>query len=122
MTDHTEPKARVYTAEASAYDGLPRAHKEVKHSVGDYVRGKVSTNGVESFWATLRRAHRGTFQKISPKHLNRNVQEFAGKENYRDADTLAQMTALAAGLVGKRLLYHDLIVDNGLPSGAQSLD
>ena len=29
------------------------------------------------------------------------------------------MTALLAGLVGKRLMYRDLIADNGLPSGAR---
>ena len=45
------------------------------------------------------------------KHLNRYVQEFAGKHNIRDADTLAQMTVLAAGLVGKRLMYRDLVAD-----------
>ena len=120
VTEHSEPDATVYTDEASAYEGLPRTHEAVKHSVGEYVRGKASTNGVESFWSMLKRAHEGTFHKISPRHLNRYVQEFAGKHNIRDLGTLAQMTALAAGLVGKRLMYRDLIADNGLSSGARS--
>ena len=67
----------------------------------------------------LKRAHKGTFHKLSPKHLQRYVTEFAGKHNVRNSDTLAQMTA-AAGLVGKRLLYRDLIAPNGLASGARS--
>jgi hypothetical protein len=78
------------------------------------------TNGIESFWAMLKRAHKGVYHKISPKHLNRYVQEFAGKHNIRDADTLARMTVLAAGLVGKRLMYRDLVADNGLASGARA--
>jgi len=57
---------------------------------------------------------------MSPKHLQRYVSEFAGKHNVRDQDTLAQMTALVAGMVGKRLMYRDLVADNGLPSGARS--
>ena len=117
---HTEPGAKVYTDDASAYDGLPFHHEKVKHSVSEYVRDHVHTNGVESFWSTLKRAHKGVFHKISPKHLNRYVQGFAGKHNVRDADTLAQMTALVVGLVGKRLMYRDLVAENGLSSGARS--
>ena len=68
----------------------------------------------------LKRAHDGTFHKISLKHLNRYVQEFAGKNNIRELGTLAQVTALVAGLVGKRLMYRDLIADNGIASGTRS--
>ena len=120
VTDRTEPQATVYTDDAAAYERLPGKHETVKHSVGEYVRGKASTNGVESFWSMLKRAHKGTFHKISPKHLNRYVQEFAGKHNIRELGTLAQMTWLVAGLVGKRLMYRNLIAGNGLSSGARS--
>ena len=78
------------------------------------------TNGMESFWSMLKRAHMGTFHKLSPKHLNRYVQEFAGKHNLRELDTIAQMVEVAAGFIGKQLLYRDLIADNGLNSGARS--
>ena len=91
VADHTAPDATVYTDDASAYDGLPRKHETVKHSVGEYVLGKASTNGVESFWSMLKRAHTGTFHKLSPKHLNRYVQEFSGRHNVRELGTLAQM-------------------------------
>jgi transposase-like protein len=120
VKDHTDAGATVYTDDAAAYDSLPFRHETVKHSVSEYVRGKAHTNGVESFWSMLKRAHEGTFHKISPQHLNRYVQEFAGKHNIRDADTLAQMTVLVAGLVGKRLMYCDLIANNGLASGART--
>ena len=44
---------------------------------------------------------------MSPKHLQRYVSEFAGRHNIRD--TIDQMIATAAGLVGKRLQYRELI-------------
>ena len=120
VVDHTAPGATVYSDEAAAYEGMPFLHEAVKHSVAEYVRGMAHTNGVESFWSMLKRAQMGTFHKMSPKHLNRYVQEFAGKHNVRDEDTMAQMVSVAAGLVGRRLMYRQLISDNGLSSGARS--
>ena len=119
VTDNTAPGATVYSDEARAYEGLPFLHEAVKHSVGEYVRGVAHTNGMESFWSMLKRAYVGTYDKLSPKHLNRYVQQFAGKHNIRDLDTLAQMTTVAAALVGRRLLYRDLVAPNGLSSGAR---
>ena len=119
IADHTAPDAMVYTDDHGGYEGIPN-HETVRHSVGEYVSNQAHTNGIESFWSALKRAHKGTFHKLSPKHLQRYVTEFAGKHNVRESDTQAQMIALAVGLVGKRLLYRDLIAKNGLPSGAHS--
>ena len=77
------------------------------------------TNGIEAFWAMLERSQMGTYHKFSKKHLDRYVAGFAGKHNIREADTVDQMAAVATGLVGKRLMYRDLIADNGLASGAR---
>ena len=68
----------------------------------------------------LKRAHKGVYHKLSPKHLDRYVREFAGRHNVRGLDTLDQMATVAVGLVGKRLMYRQLIADNGLDSGARS--
>ena len=119
IMEHVEPGSVIYTDDALTYHALPN-HETVKHSVGEYVRGQAHTNGVESFWAVLKRAYTGTFHKLSPKHLDRYVHQFAGKHNLRRRDTLEQMTAVACGFVGKRLSYGALIADNGLPSGARS--
>ena len=120
VTERTEPDATVYTDESASYPGIPRTHEAVKPSIGEYVRGKASTNGVESFWSMLKRAHKGTFHKLSPKHLDRYVKECAGKHNIRELGTLAQMCDTVARLIGRNLLYRDLIKDNGLSSGARS--
>ena len=66
----------------------------------------------------LKRAHDGTYHKLSPKHLNRYVQEFAGKHNVRELGTPARMRDTVARLVGRNPLCPDLIADNGLSSGA----
>ena len=110
VTARTEGGSTVYTDDAAAYKGLKsRTHESIKHSVGEYVRDMAHTNGIESFWAMLKRAHKGTFHKISPKHLNRYVHQFAGKHNIRKSDTIDQMENLVSGMVGKRLMYRDLV-------------
>ncbi len=107
---NVEPSATLYTDELPAYRGMREfKHEAVKHSVGEYVREQAHTNGVESFWALLKRGYHGTYHRMSPKHLGRYVQEFAGRHNLRDLDTVEQMTALARGMVGKRLRYRDLV-------------
>ena len=118
VEDSAEKGATVFTDDAAAYGGIPFDHESVKHSVSKYVRDMAHTNGIESFWSMLKRAHKGTFHKISPKHLQRYVSEFAGKHNIRQSGTLAQMRDTVARLVGRRLLHRDLIADNGLSSGA----
>ena len=98
---------------------MPRHHEAVRHSVGEYVREQAHTNGIESFWAQLKRGIVGTHHKISKKHLDRYTTEFAGRHNARRFDTVQQMSALVRGMVGKRLRYSDLIENNGLESGAR---
>ena len=112
--------ATVYTDDAKVYQGLrPYRHETVNHSREEYVRGDVHTNGIEGFWSMFKRAHKGAFHKMSEKHLDRYVQEFAGRQNMRSIDTIKQMAVVTRGLIGKRLTYADLIADNGLDSGAR---
>ncbi len=120
VKQNTHPDATVYTDEATAYASLPFNHDSVKHSLSQYVRGDVHTNGIESLWSMLKRAHKGTFHKLSPKHLNRYVQEFAGRHNVREQDTIEQMVTVCTGMESKRLRYDDLIAFNGLDSGART--
>lgn len=120
IVEHANAFATIYTDDAAAYASLPFDHESVKHSVGEYVREAVHTNGIESFWAVLKRAHKGIYHKMSPKHLDRYVSEFAGRHNLRDADTLTQMGLVVRGLEGKRLTYTELKRSNGLSSSARA--
>jgi len=110
---HASEDAKLYTDDASAYSGTDREHETVRHTAREYVRylegEKIHTNGVESFWSMLKRAHKGTFHRLSAKHLQRYVNEFAGRQNIREMDTLRQMEHLVASLIGQRLLYRELV-------------
>ena len=97
----TQPDAVVYTDDARAYEGLRRAHQSVKHSTREYVDGQVHTNGLESHWALLKRGYVGIYHHMSAKHLQRYVNEFAGRHNARPLDTMNQMAAMVAGGDGK---------------------
>ena len=110
VAQHTEVGSVVYTDEARAYQGLPlRSHWTVNHSAGEYVKDLATTNGIESFWAMLKRGLHGTYHHVSVKHLARYVNEFSGRHNDRPADTIDQMRRIMKGMGGKRLRYQDLI-------------
>ena len=109
VVENTTQEATVYTDEASGYNGLPRKHSKVKHSVGEYVRKQVHTNGIESFWSMLKRGYMGIYHHMSPKHLHRYVVEFRLRHNRRPMDTIDQMTKWVQGAKSKRLRYCDLI-------------
>ena len=106
---NTEVDATVYTDGAKAYEGMHRIHESVDHSVKEFVRGKAHTNGIESFWANLKRGYNGVYHQFSGKHLHRYVSEFAGRHNQRPLDTEAQMGRVVRLGEGKRLRYDDLI-------------
>ena len=109
LKDRAAPGAKVYTDDYVIYRDLPFDHEAVLHLTGEYVRGDAHTNGIESFWSMLKRAHKGTFHKISPKHLDRYVTEFAGRHNIRGRDTADQMAKVAREMIGRRLTYKELI-------------
>lgn len=120
VKETADPQATVYTDDAKAYESLPFDGESVKHSLSEDVKGDVHATGIESLWSMLKRAHKGTFHKLSPKHLDRYVQEFAGRHNLRELDTAEQMAALRGGMEGKRLRCRARVAENGLSSGARA--
>ena len=91
----TRPGADVFTDEHRSYKPL--------------ARGDVHTNGIESLWSMFTRGYAGTYHQMSQAHLPRYVNEFTGRHNIRPLSTEAQMGSVAAGMVGKRLRYSDLV-------------
>jgi len=57
----------------------------------------------------LKRGYTGVYHRMSEKHLQRYVNEFAGRHNIRPMDTLDQMRAIVRGLEGRRLRKADLV-------------
>ncbi len=66
------------------------------------------TNGMVSFWASLKRGYYGIHHHISRKHLQRYVTEFAGRHNCCRLDTGDQLRHVAKAFKGKQLRYNDL--------------
>ena len=108
VEDYADDTVTKYTDENQAYSGLVN-HESVKHSVGEYVRGQVHVNGMESFWSMVRRGYAGVFHHISEEHLHRYINEFAGRHNVRDLDTIDMMGHVAENMTGHRLTYQSLI-------------
>jgi transposase-like protein len=105
--------AVLYTDEHAAYRSVTGyAHTSVNHSVGEYVREQAHTNGIESFWALLKRGHYGIYHYMSHKHLHRYIGEFSNRHNTADCGTMQFIDMTVAGMAGRRLTYKGLINGN----------
>ncbi|MYJ54202.1 MAG: IS1595 family transposase, partial [Nitrospira sp. SB0672_bin_25] len=114
ITKHVDPDSVVWTDEHAAYRGLKHVvshHDSVQHSKGEFGKGFVHTNGMESVWAVFKRGVHGTFHHVSKKHLGRYANEFAFRLNEGNCqvDTKDRMDALFGSMVGKRVTYKELI-------------
>ena len=108
------PGSTLNTDESASYgdmDGLFFRHKKVNHSAGEYVRGDVSINGMESVWAVLKRGIHGTFHHISARHTGRYVNEFTFRLNDGNVrrHTTDRLNSLVDGVSKKRLTYKRLV-------------
>ena len=112
VKDKVAKGSTVYTDDHKGYSNLwlDFDHKTVRHSAREYVKDQAHTNGIESFWSMLKRGYYGTCHCMSAKHLQRYVDEFAGRHNIRSLDTIDQMAKVAKSLDGKQLRYRDLVV------------
>ena len=111
IEDYVSPDATVYSDDYAGYVGMVFDHGTVRHSAGEYVSGddgSTNTQGIESFWAMLKRAHKGTFHKISQSTWTGTSQNSRAVTTCAGLDTVDQMKELLGGMVGRRLKYDDL--------------
>ena len=111
--DNVEVGSTLMTDEHAAYVGLNGIffkHETVNHMGGEYSRGLVSTNSVESVWALLKRGIYGVYHQVSAKHLDRYVSEVSFRLNAGAVKqhTLARLDSFVAAVDGKRLTYARL--------------
>jgi transposase-like protein len=103
-----------HTDEAAVYRGLNGetfGHESVNHSSGEFARDNVTTNGVESVFAVMKRGIIGVYHHVSKKHLHRYVDEFTFRLNDGNVrrHTVAWLDSIIGGTAGKRLTYKALI-------------
>jgi transposase-like protein len=111
---HVEEGSTIHTDDAPLYDGIGELfyrHETINHSMRQYRRGAVTTNGIESVFAVLKRGIIGVFHQVSVKHLGRYVQEFAFRlnEGHVSRKTVDRLDSFVAAVAGKRLTYQRLI-------------
>ncbi len=116
------PGAVVFADGNRAYDPLRALgfeHGRVMHSAGEYVRGRVSTNGIENYWSLLKRTYIGTYHYWSDEHLARYVDEHSFRYNHRTEHVLTRMGHAAAAMSGRRLTWANLTATKRLavPAG-----
>lgn len=112
MEKYIDPTARIISDEWAAYKRIGKKyakHETVHHTRREYVRGDVTTNGVEGWFSLLKRGIYGTFHSVSKKHLHRYVSEFQFRSNHRKVDDGERTLLAIRGAEGKRLLYRDQI-------------
>lgn len=102
--------SKVYTDQHNSYTWLRwyHTHRFVDHSIKEYVRGRVHTNGIENFWSCLKRTIKGTYIQVAPFHLQAYVDEQAFRFNARKADDLGRFMWTLSNVSGKRLEYEFL--------------
>ena len=111
IEETAEKGSTVYTDQHQGYIGLKKKnykHESVNHGIGEYIRGQAHTNGVESFWSMFKRGYMGVYHQMSVKHLQRYVDEYAGRHNGRQEPTMSQISGVVQGMLGKRLSYKEL--------------
>jgi transposase-like protein len=102
--------ATVYTDNFKSYRGIVGyTHGTVNHSIGEYVKHQVHTNGIESFWALLKRGYYGVYHYMSHKHLHRYVSEFSFRHNTAQIGTMQFIESTLSGMKHQRLTYRSLI-------------
>ena len=81
--EHVEGGSEIHTDEHLGYQGLGYyyMHETVNHAAGEYSRQGVTTNGMESVWAVMKRGMHGVYHHASAKHIGRYVDEFTFRLN-----------------------------------------
>lgn len=104
-----QPGSTVYTDALPSYTGLDEDfdHATIDHAE-KYIVGRVHTNGIENFWALLKRGLHGTYVSVQPEHLFRYLDERVFIFNMRDLSDLGRFTAVLQTVAGRRLTWAEL--------------
>jgi transposase-like protein len=110
IRENVEPGSDVYTDEYPNYRKLNEFnHQIVRHGIKQYARGTISTNGIESFWAIIKRGYKGIYHKWSKKHIQRYISEYCYRFNFREFPPWARFTWTAYLGLNRYISYKELI-------------
>jgi transposase-like protein len=109
VKNSVEKGANLFSDEWLSYRGLDESyiHEVINHSI-EYVKGNVHTNGIENFWALLKRTLKGTYVSVEPFHLSRYLAEQTFRFNERKGNDKERFLSVLKAVSGKRLTYDEL--------------
>jgi hypothetical protein len=91
--------------------GSKRKHSQVNHTRKEYSRYEdgvcISTNGVEGYFANLKRGLNGIYHHVGKQHLHRYLSEFDFRYNARKLKDGDRSLLAIKGTNGKRLMLRD---------------
>jgi transposase-like protein len=103
----------LYTDQHPGYTSLKLGdtrHETVDHSKEEWVRGDVSTNGIEGVWSLFKRSVVGSYHQLSAKHMDAYLDEFSFRFNNRENPYLFRDTILRL-VEADPLRYQELVAD-----------
>lgn len=109
IIDHVKIGTQLYTDDFSSYNkiGSLYPHETVAHGRGEYVRdNEIHSNSAESFWALFKRGYYGTYHQMSPKHLQRYVNEFIYRFNSRTAEVSKVFENVIGNIASEKALHY----------------
>jgi hypothetical protein len=113
IRDNVETGSVIHTDEFQGYQRIGKSylHERVNHSKGEYSVKGVTTNGLESVFAVLKRGLHGVYHHASKKHIGRYVDEFTFRLNDGNVrrHTWDRLDSFVDAVAGKRLTYERLI-------------
>lgn len=95
--------------------GIERKHSQVNHKRKEYVRREngvcITTNGVEGYFANLKRGLNGVYHYVGKQYLHRYLSEFDFRYNTRKLKDGDRSLLAIKGVSGKRLKLRDSRAD-----------
>lgn len=70
-------------------------------------RGRSTPTAWRTFWSVLKRAIKGTYVSVEPFHHHRYLDQQTFRYNARKGTDGMRFLKVAAGVIGKRLMYRD---------------
>lgn len=111
MYHNIQEGAKVITDDWCAY-GMMRTrfeHHVIDHGKYQYVNEHGTTNAIECYWSHFKRGIFGVYHHVTPKHLQRYIDESVFRYNTKDVTDGERLVMAIDRMAGKRLTYKQLI-------------
>jgi transposase-like protein len=104
-----DPRSRIMTDEFVSYKGIGESfeggHSSIRHKLGQYAKGDITTNTIESSFAIVKRGIIGTYHNVSKEYLHRYLWQFDFLWNGRKLNDGERTVLAIKAAEGKRLTY-----------------